>query len=59
MWPEKRKGDRKYLTASGKLVPGVIDVTSGQTYLRVPKGYLPGFLKPLATPLVARLAAVR
>ena len=51
LWPEKRKGDRKYLTASGKLVPGVIDVTSGQTYLRVPKGYLPGFLKPLATPL--------
>ena len=61
LWPEKRKGDRKYLTASGKLVPGVIDVTSGQTYLRVPKGYLPGFLKPLATPLAssARRCSVR
>ena len=51
LWPEKRKGDRKYLTASGKLVPGVIDVTSAQTFLRVPKGYLPGFLQPLVTPL--------
>ena len=26
LWPEKRKGDRKYMTASGKEVPGIIDV---------------------------------
>jgi hypothetical protein len=53
LWPEKRKGNGLYMTASGKPVPGVIDVTSAQTYLRVPKGYLPGFLQPLARPLDA------
>jgi hypothetical protein len=47
LWPEKRKGDRKFVTASGKEVPGVIDVTSATSYLRVPKGYLPDFLQPL------------
>jgi hypothetical protein len=51
LWPEKRKGDRKYMTASGKEVPGTIDVTSATTYLRVPKGYLPDFLEHLAGPL--------
>jgi hypothetical protein len=51
LWPEKRKGDRKYLTASGKLVPGIVDVTSATSYLRVPKGYLPDFLQPLVEPL--------
>lgn len=50
LWPEKRKGDRKYLTASGKLVPGVVDVTTATSYLRVPKGYLPDFLQPLVGP---------
>lgn len=51
LWPAKRKGEHTYLTASGKMAPGVIDVTSAQTFLRVPKGYLPGFLQPLVTPL--------
>ena len=51
LWPEKRKGDRKYVTASGKEVPGLIDVTSSTSYLRVPKGYLPDFLEQLAGPL--------
>ncbi len=51
LWPERRKGSRKYLTASGKLVPGVVDVTPVRSVLRVPKGYLPDFLQPLATPL--------
>src|SRR6266704_6583162 len=51
LWPEKRKGDRKYITASGKEVPGIIDVTSATSYLRVPKGYLPDFLQPLGGPL--------
>jgi len=45
LWPEKRKGDRSYLSASGKLVPGVIDRTSATSYLRVPVGYLPDFLQ--------------
>jgi hypothetical protein len=51
LWPEKRKGDHTYLTASGKPLPGVIDVTSATSYLRVPKGYLPDFLQPLVEPL--------
>ncbi len=51
LWPEKRKGARTYATASGKAVPGVIDVTPVATYLRVPKGYLPDFLQSLVEPL--------
>jgi hypothetical protein len=51
LWPEKRKGDRMFITASGKPLPGVVDVTSATSYLRVPKGYLPDFLQPLAGPL--------
>lgn len=49
LWPEKRRGNRKYQTASGQALPGVIDVTTATSYLRVPAGYLPGFLqkKPL------------
>lgn len=53
LWPEKRKGDRQYITASGKLAPGLIDVTSSQTWLRVPKGYLPEYLQPLVQPLAS------
>lgn len=51
LWPEKRKGNKKYLTSSGKELPGVIDVTTATTYLRVPKGFLPDFLKILMDPL--------
>ncbi|MBX3669955.1 MAG: hypothetical protein KF778_16260 [Rhodocyclaceae bacterium] len=51
LWPEKRDGDRQFMTASGKMLPGKIDVTDRQTYLRVPKGYLPGFLEKLVGPL--------
>ena len=51
LWPEKRRGNRKYLTASGKKAPGVIDLTDAPSYLRVPKGYLPGFLQKLSGPL--------
>ncbi len=51
LWPEKRNGDRTFVTASGKLAPGVVDATSATSYLRVPKGYLPDFLQPLAGPL--------
>ncbi len=51
LWPEKREGDRKFMTASGKSVPGVIDVTTATSYLRVPKGYLPDWLQPLIGPL--------
>lgn len=51
LWPEKRAGDRMYKTASGKDLPGVIDVTTATSYIRVPKGYLPTFLKRLGGPL--------
>lgn len=45
LWPEKRRGDRLYLTQSGKLLPGVIDRTTATSYLRVPPGFVPDFLK--------------
>jgi hypothetical protein len=51
LWPEKRRGERMYMTASGKAHPGTIDVTSATSYLRIPKGYLPDFLQPLVGPL--------
>jgi len=51
LWPEKRGRDAIYVTASGKKIPGKIDVTPEKTYLRVPKGYLPDFLQPLVGPL--------
>ena len=51
LWPEKRRGDRKFKTASGHYLPGVIDRTSETSYLRVPKGYLPDFLQELVGPL--------
>jgi hypothetical protein len=51
LWPETRKGSRRYMTASGRSVPGIIDVTTTTSYLRVPTGYLPDFLQPLVGPL--------
>ncbi len=51
LWPEKRKGDRQFETASGQKLPGLIDLTSDRSYLRVPKGYLPDFLQTLSGPL--------
>jgi len=51
LWPEKRGRDAIYVTASGKKIPGKIDVTPEKTFLRVPKGYLPDFLQPLVGPL--------
>lgn len=50
LWPETRKGSNNYSTRSGKDLPGVIDVTTATSYLRVPKGYLPGFLQFLVRP---------
>jgi hypothetical protein len=47
LWPEKRKGNMEYKTASGKMLPGWIDLTYETSYLRVPKGYLPDFFQPL------------
>ena len=47
LWPEKRKGNMDYKTASGKTLPGWVDRTYETSYLRVAKGYLPDFLQPL------------
>ena len=47
LWPEKRKGDKQYMTRSGKLVPGVIDRTAETSFLRLQGGFLPDFLQPL------------
>jgi len=46
LWPEKRDGERQYVTASGKMVPGVIDRTRTMSSLRVARGYLPQILRP-------------
>jgi hypothetical protein len=42
LWPEKRNGNINYVTASGKMLPGWIDRTTAESWLMVPKGYLPG-----------------
>ncbi|MBN2702108.1 MAG: hypothetical protein JXR29_11735 [Methylothermaceae bacterium] len=47
LWPEKRQGDRQYLTRSGKPLPGVIDRTTATSYLRVPPGFVSEFLRVL------------
>ena len=35
-----------FVTASGKKVPGIIDRTSGPSYLSISAGFLPDFLRP-------------
>jgi hypothetical protein len=45
LWPEKRSGTIKYKTASGKTLRGEVDVTTENSYIRVPKGYLPPILQ--------------
>jgi hypothetical protein len=47
LWPAKRKGDREYVTANNKKVPGIIDRTTQESYLRIPSGFLPEALAPL------------
>jgi len=43
LWPEKREKDELL----GDKIPGSIDRTTATSYLRVPGGFLPDFLKPL------------
>ncbi|MEO8673370.1 MAG: hypothetical protein ABI411_18805 [Tahibacter sp.] len=43
LWPEKRAKD----SLLGDKVPGLIDRTTATSYLRVPAGFLPEFLRPL------------
>jgi len=47
LWPEKRVGERTYMTRSGKLAPGHIDRTSTRTFVRLQTGFLPDKLQPL------------
>ena len=47
LWPEKRKGNIQYQTASGKTLPGWIDLTTDTSYLRIPSGYVPKLLEKL------------
>jgi len=46
LWPEKREKD----SVLGDKIPGKIDRTTEQSYLRIPAGYLPGYLQPLLEP---------
>jgi hypothetical protein len=46
LWPEKREKD----SVLGDKVPGVIDRTTTRSYLSIPGGYLPDYLKPLLGP---------
>lgn len=46
LWPEKREKD----SLLGDRVPGVMDRTTTRSYLRIPGGYLPDYLKPLLGP---------
>ncbi|MET0497292.1 MAG: hypothetical protein ABW106_03350 [Steroidobacteraceae bacterium] len=52
LWPETRDGDARItqgfaLGAANKKLPGLIDRTTQQSYLRVPTGYLPDKLGAL------------
>jgi len=51
LWPQTREGNLVYVTASGKTLHGKVDVTPRETYLRVPKGYLPDWLQQFSGPL--------
>jgi hypothetical protein len=43
LWPEKREKDVVFRDK----IPGVIDRTIATSYLRIPAGYVPGYLHPL------------
>jgi hypothetical protein len=46
LWPEKRAHDK----VLGDKVPGVIDRTTTQSYIRIPAGFVPDIVKPLDGP---------
>jgi hypothetical protein len=54
LWPEKRDQD----SVLGDKVPGLIDRTTEDSYLRVPVGFLPGELKAVLSPLATFLPAI-
>lgn len=58
LWPELRAGDRAYATAGGFELPGVVDRTQGETYLRVSHGFLPSGMRRLLSARERLLAGV-
>ncbi len=46
LWPERRDKD----SLLGDKVPGTMDRTTESSYIRVARGYLPDYLKPLLSP---------
>jgi hypothetical protein len=46
LWPEKRDRDK----ILGDKIPGVIDRTTERSFIRIPAGYVPDILRPLAGP---------
>jgi hypothetical protein len=49
LWPEKRDGKDQVATLSGRTLPGLIDRTTEQSYIRVSPGYLPSQLARLGS----------
>ncbi len=41
LWPERREGNVTFTTMSGKPLPGLVDVTTQVSYIRLANGYLP------------------
>jgi hypothetical protein len=58
LWPDKRNGNISYVTASGKTLPGWIDLTTAESRLKVPKGYLPGLWPSIFETLVRHDALI-
>ena len=47
LWPERRKGNGRFLTASGKEAPGWIDKTTEDSYIKIAAGFVPPELQRL------------
>jgi hypothetical protein len=58
LWPETRKGERNFVTRSGKEIPGVIDRTTERTFLKIARGFLPDFLQLLVKEEVIELGPI-
>ncbi len=58
LWPQTRKGERNFVTRSGKELPGVIDRTTERSNLKIARGFLPDFLKLLVKEEVLELGPI-
>ncbi|MEM7534769.1 MAG: hypothetical protein AAF639_21500 [Chloroflexota bacterium] len=50
LWPEKRDRNGDFMTKSGKLAPGLIDLTTDSSYIKISSGFLPDILRPMFAP---------